>query len=212
MFELTPLPYPTDGLSPLMSADTLNTHHGKHHAAYVKKTNELLAEKGKQPASLEDVIREAAQNKDAPLFNQAAQAWNHGFFWQSLRPQSSAPPSGELSRAIDQSFGSLAGLREQFLAKGAAHFASGWAWLTADRNGALLLSTLPNAETPIAHEGSTPILVCDLWEHAYYLDHKNLRPKFLEGFFDKLVNWEFAASQYEAARTQQAGWRYPAPQ
>jgi Fe-Mn family superoxide dismutase len=211
MFELTPLPFAADALAPLMSAETLSTHHGKHHAAYVKKTNELLSEKGKPPASLEHVVRDAARSNDAQLFNQAGQAWNHGFFWQCLRAPSADLPSGDFARAIEQSFGSVAIFREQFLSKGAGHFASGWIWLTADRNGALLLSTLPNAETPIVHEGAAPILACDLWEHAYYLDHKNERPRFLQGFLDKLANWDFAASQYEAARTQRAGWRYPAP-
>jgi Fe-Mn family superoxide dismutase len=211
MFELTPLPFQADALAPLMSAETLSTHHGKHHAAYVKKTNDLLGEKANHLSSLENVVREAARANDTPLFNQASQAWNHGFFWQCLRPQPSAPPSGEFSRAIEQSFGSMAIFRDQFLAKSTAHFGSGWIWLTADRTGALLLSTLPNAETPIAHEGATPILVCDLWEHAYYLDFKNERPRFLQAFFDKLANWEFAASQYEAARAQRPGWAYPAP-
>ncbi len=206
MFQLTELPFAQDALAPVMSADTLATHHGKHHAAYVNKTNALLAEKNLRAASLEEVVRQSAKD-DRALFNQSAQAWNHGFFWNCLSPKQQPAPKGALGDAIAQHFGSHEAFREKFLAQGAAHFASGWIWLSRSADGALSLTTTPNAETPITEQGVRPILVCDLWEHAYYLDYKNERPKFLNGFIDRLVNWELAARQFEDAQ----GWSYPAP-
>lgn len=207
MFNLIDLPYASDALAPHISADTLNVHHGKHHAAYVKKTNELLADKPDAPKALEDVVRMAKESGDQKLFNQAGQVWNHGFFWQCMRPDAQSP-SGDFAKALESAFGSVSAFREQFLKTGETHFASGWAWLSADRDGKLKLTSMPNAETPLAL-GETPILVCDVWEHAYYLDYKNERPRFLQAFYDKLINWEFAAAQYEAARTGRDGWRYP---
>lgn len=209
MFTLIDLPFAQDALAPAMSADTLATHHGKHHAAYVKNTNTLLAERGKTPKSLEEVVRESF-GKDQPLFNQSAQVWNHGFFWLSLSPTQKSI-SGALGDAIAASFGSQDAFREQFLKQGGAHFASGWIWLLADKAGKLSLSTTPNANTPVADGSGAPVLVCDLWEHAYYLDHKNDRAAFLKAFFDKLANWDFAARQYDAAMGKGAAWTYPAP-
>ncbi|HWA01063.1 MAG TPA: superoxide dismutase [Caulobacterales bacterium] len=210
MFELPKLPFARDALSPVMSADTLDTHHGKHHAAYVKKTNALLIEASRAPSSLEDVVRQSAREKNTALFNQSAQAWNHGFFWQSLTPDAQGAPEGALAKAVEKSFGGAAKFREAFLKQGEAHFASGWIWLRLEGES-LRLETLPNAGTPLAEAGPPPVLVCDLWEHAYYLDYKNDRAAFLKGFFDKLANWEFAGRQYEAALAGAPGWTYPAP-
>lgn len=210
MFELIELPYSYDALAPAMSADTLKTHHGKHHLAYVKKTNSILEERGEKPSSLEEVVVRAAKEENKTLFNQSGQVWNHGFFWHSMTPRQQAAPQGDLAKAIEAAFGSHQAFRDEFLKKGAAQFASGWVWLNADAQGALTLTTTGNADTPIAH-GGTPILTCDVWEHAYYLDHKNDRPSFLETFFDKLANWEFAAEQYEAARAGRGPWKYPPP-
>lgn len=211
MFQLTPLPFSETALEPLMSRDTLNTHHGKHHAGYIKKTNAALAEKPNAPSRLEDVVRLAHREKDQKLFNNAAQAWNHGFFWQSLSPEGGGAPQGDLARAIEQAFGSYEAFREEAKSKGEGHFASGWLWLVFDGAGKLALQDLHDAQTPIVDPAVTPLFTCDLWEHAYYLDYKNERGKFLDGFFDKLVNWRFAESQYAAARKGGEGaWTYPA--
>lgn len=210
MFQLIPLPYAENALEPLMSRDTLNTHHGKHHAAYIKKMNAALAEKPNAPTTLEDVVRLAAKEKDQKLFNNSAQAWNHGFFWQSLSPDGGGKPQGDLAKAIDQSFGSFDAFREEAQTKGENHFASGWLWLVSDSAGKLGLQDLHDAQTPILDPGVTALFTCDLWEHAYYIDYKNERPKFLTGFFDKLLNWRFAEAQYAAARKGgEGGWTYP---
>jgi Fe-Mn family superoxide dismutase len=210
MFQLTPLPFAETALEPLMSRDTLNTHHGKHHAGYIKKTNAALAEKPDAPRRLEGVVQFAAREKDQKLFNNAAQAWNHGFFWQSLSPDGGGKAPGELARAIDQAFGSFDAFRDEAKSKGEGHFASGWLRLVSDGAGKLSLQDLHDAQTPLVDPGVTPLFTCDLWEHAYYLDYKNERGKFLDGFFDKLVNWRFAESQYAAARKGGEGaWTYP---
>ncbi len=211
MFNLPPLPFAENALQPLMSADTLATHHGKHHAGYIKKTNDALAEKPNAPQRLEDVVRLAEREKDQKLFNNAAQSWNHAFFWQSLSPDGGGTPQSDLAKAIDQSFGSFDAFREEAQTKGEGHFASGWLWLVADGQGKLSLQDLHDAMTPIVEPAVTPLFTCDLWEHAYYLDYKNQRAKFLNAFFDKLVNWRFAESQYAAARKAGAGgWVFPA--
>ena len=210
MFKLPELPYAETALEPHMSRDTLATHHGKHHAGYIKKTNAALAERSDAPRVMEEVVRLAAQEKNAALFNNAAQAWNHGFFWQSLTPDSGAPPGGELRAAIERRFTSWEGFRDEFLSVGASHFGSGWVWLAADDKGAIGLDGLHDAGTPIVDPRVTPLLVCDVWEHAYYLDYKNERGRFLEQFIDKLANWRFAESQYAAARNGGAGaWTFP---
>jgi superoxide dismutase, Fe-Mn family len=206
MFNLPDLPFPHDALEPLMSRQTLETHHGKHHAAYIKTTNALLAERADAPASLEEVVRFAKRENQTKLFNNAAQAWNHGFFWQCLSPTQQRA-EGALGEAIQQAFGE--GFNEQFVTQGSSHFASGWLWLVTDASGAVKLIDLHDADTPIAQEGLTPLLVADVWEHAYYLDHKNDRGAFLRAFVDKLVNWRFAEAQYEAARAGKPGWRFP---
>ena len=209
MFNLPPLPFDQAALEPAMSAQTLLTHHAKHHAGYVKKTNASLSERADAPKSLEEVVRLAARENNRGLFNNAAQAWNHGFFWQSLTGEPQGEPQGGLRRAIEKAFGSVSGFVEEARSRGEGHFASGWLWLVADDQGALALKDLHDAATPIVEAKATPLLTCDLWEHAYYLDYKNDRAKFLASFFDKLVNWRFAERQYEAARTGSPAWRFP---
>ncbi len=212
MFTLPPLPYPESALEPLMSRETLATHYGKHHAAYVEKTNKLMKDAKIAGASLEDVVRQARAANEKKLFNNAAQAWNHAFFWNCLSPQPAAQPGAALSDAIDDAFGSVAKFRTKALDEGENHFGSGWLWLVSDARGKLSLKSLHDADTPIAEEGAIPILTCDLWEHAYYLDHKNARRAFLEVFFDQLRDWRFADAQYDSVRGKSAPWRYPPPQ
>lgn len=210
MIKLPDLPFSADALEPSMSAMTLRTHHGKHHAGYVKKVNGFLDERsGERPSSLEAVVRLAAKENDWKLFNNAAQAWNHGFFWQSLTPEAQQGPSGALSRAIEKKFGSLEAFAEQFATQGEGHFGSGWLWLVANPDGGVELRDTHDAATPITDGQATPLLTCDLWEHAYYLDYKNERRRFLETFYTRLANWRFAESQYEAARSGAVAWTYP---
>ena len=204
-FQLPPLPYDAAALEPFISKTTMETHHGKHHAGYIKKMNAALAERADAPAKLEDVVRLAVREKDKKLFNNSAQAWNHAFFWQCLSPQAQGDPTGDLKAAIEKAFGDLAAFREEAKARGENHFASGWLWLVADQNGAVQLTDLHDADTPIVDANVTPLFVCDVWEHAYYLDYKNERGKFLEAFLTKLVNWRFAETQYAAAKSGGAG-------
>jgi Fe-Mn family superoxide dismutase len=209
MFELPDLPYPYDALAPVMSDKTLHFHHDKHHATYVKTVNELV----KPPEtghSLEEVIRGAARSGNRKLFNNAAQAWNHAFFWLAMTPHAEKPPS-ELTSAINGAFGDLKGLKEKFVEEGAAHFGSGWVWLVADRAGKLEVRSTHDADDTLTKDGVAPLIVCDLWEHAYYLDYQNDRKGFLEKWFDALPNWAFAARQYAAARGSGEVWRYPSP-
>jgi Fe-Mn family superoxide dismutase len=204
MFILPPLPYAYDALEPTVSADTFGFHHDKHHKAYVDTTNKMLADEGRNPESLEEVVKSAS----GKLFNQSGQAWNHGFFWESMT-DSYAAPSGDLASAIE-TFGGLDALKTAFVNEGIGHFASGWVWIVADAGGALKVISTHDADTALVHEG-TPVLVCDLWEHAYYLDYQNNRKGFLEAWFDKAANWAFAAGQLAAAKGQGQGYRYPAP-
>lgn len=209
MFTLPELPFALDALEPLMSKTTLETHHGKHHAAYIKTMNAILAERPDAPDTLEEVVALSVRENNKKLFNNAAQSWNHAFFWESLSP---APqnPEGDLKAAIESAFGSLEGFREKFTATGVGHFASGWAWLVADSAGAVRIIDTHDAATALTEQGVTPLLVSDVWEHAYYTDYKNDRAGFLKGFVEKLANWRFAEAQYAAARTGGAGgWRFP---
>ena len=209
MFLLPELPYPYAALEPVISDRTLHFHHDKHHAAYIKTLNDLLEKAGKPPTALEDVIREASKSGDKKLFNNAAQAWNHSFFWAAMSP-GREHPEGELDTAIKAGFGGLAGCRQAFVKEGAEHFGSGWVWLVADRSAALHVRSTHDADDALTQEGLTPLLVCDLWEHAYYLDHQNDRKAFLEGWFDALPHWRFAAAQLAAARGDGEPWRHPA--
>jgi len=197
-FELPPLPYAQDALEPYCSANTLSFHHGKHHQAYVSKLNELIEGTDDAGKSLEEIIRSSSGG----LFNQAAQVWNHTFFWNSMKPAGGGAPSGALADAIDSAFGSLDKFKEEFKAKGIGQFGSGWVWLVAEGDNLKVIGTA-NAETPIT-SGLTPILTCDVWEHAYYLDYQNRRPDFIQAFLDHLANWDFAAENFESARAAQA--------
>ena len=210
MYRLPNLPYGYTALAPTISETTLRTHHGKHHARYVQVTNELVAETRETQISLEDLVADADRNGARKLFNNSAQAWNHGFFWECMRTERS-PLSGALRRKGAEAFGSLAQLKETFTAEGSAHFGSGWVWLVANGERLSVVAT-HDAAAPIVTPGLTPLLVCDLWEHAYYLDHKNDRTGFLSAWWDLLINWDFVAGQYASALGQGTGWRYPLPE
>ena len=208
MFELPPLPYDHAALEPVISRATMRLHHGKHHKKYVETLNELLADA--TPRSLEEVVREAfADDEKRKLFNNAAQAWNHTFFWNAMSARRQSL-EGSLIQAVARDFGGVEALKAAFVKEGAAHFASGWVWLAAEGEALKVLST-HDAEDLLIHRGLTPLLVCDLWEHAYYLDHKNDREGFLNAWFDALPNWSFAENQYAAARGQGQAWAHPAP-
>ena len=207
MIELPELAYPYDALAPVISAATMRLHHDKHHARYVTVTNELLSIARQPAGSLEEVI--ATAGADDRLFDNAAQAWNHGFFWACTSSRHRAP-SGPLLNAIEQGFGSLAELRDAFIREGTAHFGSGWVWLLA-RAGKLQVISTHDAGTIAAQPDTTPLLVCDLWEHTYYLDHQNDRARFLSGWWDRLANWSLAEQQYAAAAGEGEVWLYPPP-
>lgn len=211
MYVLPELPYGYDALAPFLSSDTLHTHHDKHHKTYVEKTNDLAAKAGLAGKPLEDVVREASKKGDKKLFNNAAQAWNHAFFWESMRAPGGGKPSGDLLRAINESFDDLDALKDAFVEEGFNHFASGWVWIVTGSDGLKVIST-HDADDTLVKEGAFPLLVCDLWEHAYYLDYKNDRKAFLERWFDNVANWDFAAAQLTASNGQGDGFRYPAPE
>ena len=192
-YELPSLPYPDTALEPIYSAKTISFHHGKHHKAYVDNLNKLVANTRLDGLPLESVIDTAAKNPDMTgVFNNAAQIWNHTFFWNSMKPGGGGKPSGALAKMIDETFGSYEKFAEQFKAAAVGRFGSGWAWLVVE-GGALKIVSTPNAETPIT-KGQTPLITVDVWEHAYYLDYQNRRPDFVQAFLDKLVNWDFAAA------------------
>jgi len=211
MFNLPNLPYAYDALEPTMSAKTLHLHHDKHHAAYVKALNEILSEASQPAASLEDVIRHSAGGGSgaAKLFNNAAQTWNHAFFWEAMSPKT-AGPGADLQAAIQSSFGGLAQFREAFIKEGVAHFGSGWVWLVAE-GGKLSVKATHDAHDTVTERAVSPLIVCDLWEHAYYLDYQNDRKAYLEAWFDALPNWAFAASQLAAANGDGIAWRFAVP-
>ncbi len=188
-FELPELPYARGALAPHISEETLDYHYGKHHAAYVDKLNAAIDGTDLADQSLEDIIKGA----EGGLFNNAAQVWNHTFYWHSLSPNGGGEPEGALAEAITASFGSVAEFKEQFSASAAGNFGSGWTWLVQNADGTLAIVNTDDAETPLTSDGVTPLLTCDVWEHAYYIDYRNARPKYLEAFW-ALVNWEFAAS------------------
>jgi Fe-Mn family superoxide dismutase len=208
MFKLPDLPYPSEALEPVLSGVQMRTHHDKHHATYVNNINNMLGQTGDQPGSLEDLVRQAYESKNQKLFNNAAQAWNHGFFWECMAPQKSEP-SGQLAQAIQTSFGGLDQLKTRFVEEGATHFASGWAWLVANGQELQVYST-HDADSALIR-GGAPVLVCDVWEHAYYLDYKQDRKGFLEKWFDQIANWSFAEQQFASANGGGQGYRYPPP-
>jgi Fe-Mn family superoxide dismutase len=202
-FQLIELPYDRDALEPAISAETLSFHHGKHHKAYLDKTNAAIAGTPLENASLEEVIAQA-RGSNQGLFNNSAQSWNHGFYWHSLSPQAQAP-EGDLASRIDSAFGSLDALKEQLAERGTGHFSNGWVWL-ADRGGTLVIAETHDGDTLADLADTVPLLTIDLWEHAYYLDHQNLRPNYLKQVIDQHLNWDFAAENLARGTT----WVYPA--
>ena len=197
-FQLPELPYAKDALEPHYSAKTLEFHHGKHHNAYITKTNELIAGTDLEGKSVEEVIAAAKSKGDKMLFNQSAQIWNHTFFWHGMKPGGGGAPSGAVAEAIDKAFGSYADFIGQFKAKAAGNFGSGWTWLVKTGDGVEIVNT-DDADTPLAHDGMTPLLTVDVWEHAYYLDYQNRRPDYVQSFFDNLVNWDFVNDNFATA-------------
>ena len=197
-FEQAPLPFAMDALEPYgMKAETFEYHYGKHHKAYVDNLNKLTEGTDLASKSLEEVIKATYNDASkAGIFNNAAQVWNHTFFWNSLKPGGGGEPTGELAARIAKDFGSYAAFKEAFTTAATTQFGSGWAWLVED-NGVLKVTKTPNAVNPIA-EGQKPLLTLDVWEHAYYIDFKNARPAFIANFLDKLVNWDFVAANLAA--------------
>jgi Fe-Mn family superoxide dismutase len=209
VFKLPALPYDHAALEPTVSAETMRLHHDKHHQAYFTNTHKLLADKGLNPSTLEQAVTDARSQGEKKLFNNAAQAWNHTFFWTCMSPEGQAPDGG-LKAAIEAAFGGLDGLKQKFVEEGAGHFASGWVWLVV-RDGKLQVNSTHDGENHLGEAGVVPLLVCDLWEHAYYVDYRNDRKGFLEAWFDALPNWSFAAGQLEAAQDGGQGWQHPGP-
>jgi Fe-Mn family superoxide dismutase len=193
------LPYPEDALAPIISARTVSLHHGKHHKAYVDKTNELVAGTEFEGQALERIVMATAGKPEhKKLFNNAAQAWNHAFYWRSLKPHGGGAPTAELA-ALIEAFGGLDALKKKFATVGVEQFGSGWAWLVCDGKGKdLKVVSTPNAEVPFT-KGQTPLLTVDVWEHAYYVDYQNRRPDYLHAVIDKLLNWDFAAENLARA-------------
>jgi Fe-Mn family superoxide dismutase len=213
-FQLPELPFAKSALEPHMSAETLDFHYGKHHKAYVTKTNELIAgEQGLSGASLVEVVKNAKGQGNSKLFNNSAQLWNHSFFWQCLAPAEGQQPSGKLAKLIEDGFGNAEALLTKLQEEGVNHFASGWAWLVLDR-GALRITSLHDADTPIVHEGMVPLFTLDVWEHAYYIDYRNERPKFADAVLKNIVNWDFVAENLDGkgvSRADQQGERVAEP-
>jgi Fe-Mn family superoxide dismutase len=186
-FELPKLPYALDALAPHVSKETLEYHYGKHHKAYVDKLNAGVEGTNFAKMGLDDVVRESV--RDPKIFNNAAQAWNHTFYWNCLSPHGGGEPKGALAAAVTKGFGSFAELNRLFTEAAVGHFGSGWAWLIKKGDGSLAVTSTHDAGNPMT-EGMKPLLTCDVWEHAYYVDYRNARPKYVEAFW-KLVNWEF---------------------
>jgi len=193
-FQLPALPYAQDALAPYVSAKTMSFHYSKHHQAYVDNLNKLIAGTPSAGQPLDTIIREAAGAADKTgVFNNAAQVWNHTFFWQSMKTGGGGSPTGRLLKEIEKSFGGFDEFKKAFVTAAVAQFGSGWAWLVCEGDALKIVKT-SNADTPVAR-GQTALLTCDVWEHAYYLDYQNRRKDFVEAFLDHLANWEFAASQ-----------------
>ena len=189
-FELPPLPWAADALEPIISAKTIEFHYGKHHQGYVNNLNNLLPGSPFENAPLEQIVVEA----EGGIFNNAAQVWNHTFYWNCLTPQGGGQPTGDLMDAIVRDFGSFEEFQKQFTQAAATLFGSGWAWLSADEDGKLIISQEPNAGNPM-RKGLEPLLTCDVWEHAYYLDKQNRRPDYIADFW-KLVDWDAVSDRY----------------
>jgi Fe-Mn family superoxide dismutase len=196
-FQLPQLPYAKDALAPVMSAETLEFHHGKHHKAYVTKTNDMVAgDQSLSGAALTDVVRAAKQGGNAKLFNNSAQLWNHSFFWQCLAPAGGQQPGGRLAELINDGFGSSEALLGKLQEEAVNHFSNGWAWLVLDRDR-LRITSLHDADTPIVHDGMVPLFTLDVWEHAYYIDYRNERPRFASSVLANIVNWEFVGQNLD---------------
>ncbi len=195
--EFPELPYAADALEPHLSARTFEFHHGKHHRAYIDKLNAAIGGTAYQDQPLENIITAAHEASDTGVFNNAAQAWNHTFLWHSMSPNGGGEPAGALADAITRKFGSVDEFRAAFKASALAQFGSGWTWLVRTDDGIDIVST-GNAETPLT-DGWTPLLTLDVWEHAYYIDYQNKRDAYVDSFLENLVNWDFAAENFDAA-------------
>jgi superoxide dismutase, Fe-Mn family len=197
-FELPGLPYASNALEPYYTANTFSYHHGKHHKTYVDNLNKLVAGTPLEAMTLEEIIMgSAADNAKVGIFNNAAQIWNHTFFWNSMKPAGGGKPTGPIAARIDQAFGGYEKFAEQFKATAVGRFGSGWGWLVAEGGALKIVNTL-NAETPIT-KGQVPLITIDVWEHAYYLDYQNRRPDFVQAFLDHLLNWDFANANLKKA-------------
>ncbi|MBK8909566.1 MAG: superoxide dismutase [Rhodospirillales bacterium] len=198
-FELPPLPYDKSALEPYISAQTLEFHHGKHHNTYVTNLNNMTKDTELSSKDLESVIKAVAGNSEKTgVFNNAAQVWNHTFYWNCMKPGGGGKPSGDVASAIDSAFGSFDTFAEEFKSACTTQFGSGWGWLVAE-GGKLKIAKTGNADTPMVH-GQTALLTCDVWEHAYYLDYQNRRPDYVQAFIDSLINWDFVAKTLASAK------------
>jgi superoxide dismutase, Fe-Mn family len=193
-FELPPLPYDKNALAPHISSETLDYHHGKHHQAYVTNLNKLVEGKPEASKSLEEIIL----SSEGGVFNNAAQIWNHTFYWHSMKPNGGGQPTGDLADAIKRDFGGVEKLVEEFSSAAATQFGSGWAWLVVGKDKKLAVTKTGNADLPMKH-GQKALLTIDVWEHAYYIDFRNARPKYIETFVKSLVNWDHAAAELKKA-------------
>lgn len=190
-FELPPLPYPRNALAPHISEETIDYHYGKHHNTYVEKLNGMVPGTEFEGKSLEDIIKSSSGG----VFNNAAQVWNHSFYWECLSPDGGGEPTGAVATAIDKAFGSFADFKKEFTEAATGNFGSGWTWLVKNADGSVAIVNTSNAETPLTDSAVTPLLTVDVWEHAYYIDYRNARPKYLEAFW-ALVNWEFVNKNF----------------
>ncbi|MDO8863607.1 superoxide dismutase [Fe] [Haliea sp. E1-2-M8] len=190
-FELPALPYPRDALAPHISEETIDYHYGKHHNTYVEKLNGMVPGTEFEGKSLEDIIKTSSGG----VFNNAAQVWNHSFYWECLSPNGGGEATGAVAAAIDKAFGSFADFKKEFSESAVGNFGSGWTWLVKKGDGSVAIVNTSNAETPLTDSAVTPLLTVDVWEHAYYIDYRNARPKYLEAFW-ALVNWEFVNQNF----------------
>ena len=195
-FELPKLDYAKNALAPIMSEETLDLHHGKHHQTYITNLNNFIKDTEMAGMSLEEIVNNSSKDKSkAGIFNNASQHWNHELFWKCMKPNGGGSMPKKLEDRIKSDLGSIEEFKKQFIQAGITQFGSGWCWLSIS-NGKLVVSKTPNAENPLIHN-MKPILGCDVWEHSYYVDYRNRRPEYLENFFEKLVNWEFVESQLD---------------
>ena len=195
-FKLPALDYSKSALAPIMSGETLDLHHGKHHQTYITNLNKFIEATDMSQMTLEEIIIHSSKDKTkSGIFNNASQHWNHMLFWKCMKPGGGGPMPKKLKNKIESDFGNVEEFKKQFIQAGITQFGSGWCWLSID-NGKLVVSKTPNAENTLVHN-MKPILGCDLWEHSYYVDYKNRRPEYLENFYEKLINWEFVESNLD---------------